>query len=421
MDTIYPDPAYWKPFVRLKTTKLQRLRTGVGNPNYKRQIKAAVNATTPLSGTFNSLEGNNGYYRIDFIWTPNGDAIQTRLLYGNVARYFARQPEWVGWTNLADAKASAKYLEKVRELQVRFSGPTFLGELRETMRMLRRPAEALRDGVHRYLDDVKRLNRENRNRYFNKNKPRYSQNLRQIAGGLWLEHAFGWLPLLHDINDAKEAFNDLIELPRLEKFSVGGIDSRTLVTDTSSTLFSSPIGIYFLQNEVTTQTTSVRYRGAVKAQAATTAADRLARFGFTPSEFIPTAWELLPWSFLADYFANIGDILNSWVTDTSSVAWVNKSVVNKMMISNHFSIDRSWLKATFTGANKVVGIVDHGSWSKWRLSNVTRTNIAPDSVRVPFRTFAPTSPGRLANIAALLGTVNTEIHPQRPKKRNFRI
>jgi hypothetical protein len=31
----------------------------------------------------------------------------------------------------------------------------------------------------------------------------------------------------------------------------------------------------------------------------------------TPKDFLPTAWDLLPFSFIADYFANIGDIINA--------------------------------------------------------------------------------------------------------------
>jgi hypothetical protein len=160
----------------------------------------------------------------------------------------------------------------------------------------------------------------------------------------------------------------------------------------------------------------VRYRGAVYARAATTARDRFARFGFTPSEFVPTAWEVLPWSFLADYFANIGDMLSASVTDTSNVAWVSKSDIRTTELT---------MTSTFGSATtfpptlkKSINIVRPGNMV---LTHKSVTRSANVGVPTPSLYFTyPGSNGRLANIAALLASVNTRVHPQSPSPRNYR-
>jgi hypothetical protein len=52
-------------------------------------------------------------------------------------------------------------------------------------------------------------------------------------------------------------------------------------------------------------------------------------FGFNPSEFVPTAWELIPYSFLADYFTNIGDILDSWAYGRGNLSWSNRTQIQE--------------------------------------------------------------------------------------------
>lgn len=45
-------------------------------------------------------------------------------------------------------------------------------------------------------------------------------------------------------------------------------------------------------------------------------------FGFRLDEFVPTLWELIPFSFLADYFINIGAVIDAYSLNTSNVRWL---------------------------------------------------------------------------------------------------
>jgi hypothetical protein len=62
-------------------------------------------------------------------------------------------------------------------------------------------------------------------------------------------------------------------------------------------------------------------------------------------EFIPTAWELIPYSFVADYFANIGTILNSIPGLASDWVYVSKSarsVIHKKWATRFTSVFSQW-------------------------------------------------------------------------------
>jgi hypothetical protein len=348
----------------------------------------------------------------------NGEFKQTAQ--GNILWYAAQEPFYSGgWTSNALSRASARALGKVRELAVSMSGPTFLGELRETLRMIKRPAAALLDGFDTYVDELVRRNFHNKRKNFRHNKRLYRRNLAHIASGLWLEKAFGWDPLLNDIQDALDTYNDLLDFERNKSFSAGGKDSK-IVDSIAGALFVPPAGSYMIYKtqQVYKETETYRFRGAVRMQAESTARDRLARFGFTPSEFVPTAWELLPWSFLLDYFGNIGDVLSAMVTDTSNVIWVSKShrTMVELLISAEFDTKTisNVLGDSLTGAYGSPGSMT------WRKTVMSRS--AVPSIDFPTLTWRlAQSDAHLANMAALLAQVGIDLHPQRPKKRNYRL
>jgi hypothetical protein len=55
-------------------------------------------------------------------------------------------------------------------------------------------------------------------------------------------------------------------------------------------------------------------------------------FGFMPEEFVSTVWNLLPWSFLSDYFVNIGDILEATFFDSSGITWTAKTTLSEISV-----------------------------------------------------------------------------------------
>lgn len=395
-----------------------RNRSGSSCPNYKALIAAGENATTDLTAQWDTIDytpmpfsrvalkrGDGQYQQIEYTFEIEGDVILI-----NSADTWTHYNPSVS-IEKCDNLAKAKFYAAVRKLTTEMQGLIFLGELRETLHMLRSPAQGLQSLLGRYLNQVKQAKKRNPLGWMNE------------LGQIWLEYSFGWLPFINDIGDAGRAWNHLIE-QRKEKsarISVGAALSYDL---TSSLLdrkrvgstwksFNGPwlrtvIGMLREQHKV-------RYRGAVHTQVeAPTWQDQAEVVGFSTSQFIPTAWELLPWSFLADYFTNIGDLLDCSVTDLSRVTYVNRSTVRKTEFYGGIQVDTKKTSEMTTGYDVILLSSDSRSTCALKRKQVTRskgTGITPPTFNFEFSL----SDGQLGNIAALLSQA-IGIHPQNPPR-----
>lgn len=377
-----------------------RTRTGVRLPKWREIIEADGNATTGLTAQWDSLSCSYSDEMIieETVSTSPSQwwkRVTTHKGYLPAIEYGAgciRCTSPTASTTVAENRASAAFYKKLRSTAVQFSGPTFLGELRETLHMLRRPASALYSSAHGYLDALNHAKRASPKHWL------------KTVSGLWLEHSFGWMPLINDVKDAAKAQRRLA-YPRQRVISAGGWD---YADSTKSQAWAN--GVYAAGNGVApgnhrahrntshiVDTTIVRYKGKLKAQVEMTTWDNWALFGFTPSEFIPTAWELLPWSFLVDYFTNVGDILTSAVTCTNDVAFVNKTVIRQR---KHTGFVVPYATPNTSPATKVVNIGRTDYVATRRL--VTRSaGVSVPLPRLHFETGL--SDGQLFNVAALLG------------------
>jgi hypothetical protein len=406
------------------STSEQITRSITGNrlPNWKYVIAIGENATTNLTGTWRTVDwpGDKLFVK-RWAWDPDLNQYRWKefQMEGFRSGYHTNN-SWKGWVDFtfdnADARASNNFLKKIRAAQVHVSGPVFLGELRETLRMIRKPAAGLQDLVGNYLDGVKRSkNARGRGKGSGKDpgtgKPYWYKDL----GNLWLEQAFGWTPLMNDIRDGLSAYNKLIDKTRSVAITGAGKDFyRYGEPDMYVYGAQGQHWSRYILRPVTEQTHVVRYRGRVTALAATTVQDRFARFGFTPEEFIPAAWELLPWSFLVDYFATIGDFIEGTVTNTSNCTYVNKS-------------DIRWIKSIYNPIPDTSGLTSYSKWT-YNLSSsplikedktFTRSPSGVPTPQIELR--IPTSLGKLTNMLALFAQVSSSLHPQQFRTRNFRL
>jgi hypothetical protein len=308
----------------------------------------------------------------------------------------------------ADNIARAKFYKELNKLRESFSGLTFLGELRETLHMLRRPAAALWDKNKGYLSAL------------SKAKRRDPRNWLKTAGGLWLEQAFGWAPLLNDCKDAYQAYENLVKPNSQSSVMVKAkgkkeFDRSGLMPSYLSTGY---IGWYndarWVQNTQMRllERHSVRYIGSVRSLTRATQWDNLKLFGFSAEDFIPTAWELLPWSFLVDYFTNVGDILQAAVTQTNNVAFVNRTEIRETYFSGSVSTVPGMLPSGASPSDWVIVSEDNSTYN-W--SNRRRVVSRSPQAGVPIPDFSLSvdlTDKQLGNIAALL-TGASALHPQR--------
>lgn len=283
--------------------------TGDTNPRWREEVASVQNATTSASGVIHDSEN----WPRCFVQTQNHPVKGQYLLQGfcdagpmraNTAGFsFAK----------ADSEARVNFLNEIRQARRAFQSGVFLGELAETLHMIRNPAAAFRRGLDNYHGAVKkRLRRE-----------RSDASKRKAVAGTWLEYTFGWQPLVNDVRDGMKALakhSSKIEGTAISSF---GRDTVAPVKQTNST--SCPGGFTFNIGYLRRGEVSVRYKGFVGTEIRN-ATDVRENWGLTLSDVVPTVWELIPYSFLVDYFTNVGDVLSAMSSSTAGLRWVNRTM-----------------------------------------------------------------------------------------------
>lgn len=132
------------------------------------------------------------------------------------------------------------------------------------------------------------------------------------ARNSWLAYRYGWMPLLGDVASAAEAAASVLyNKPEEQRVLCRGPKGETSTVtrlganDTQYThgtgLTSSPRNVYKLERTETKAWLRVRCKSRTLM--------RLEQFGLANP--LALAWELVPFSFVADWFVGIGDYLNA--------------------------------------------------------------------------------------------------------------
>lgn len=282
----------------------------------------------------------------------------------------------------ADNQAKMEYVRKIRGHQTSFQGAVFAGELRETISMIRNPARGLKRGLGRYLSDVKKRTKTIRK------LPRKRRS--SAIADMWLEHSFGWLPLLNDIDDGIKTIVDSKILSDKRWKRVTGVGESS-TTSHSSWINSNAGYPHYSVQKLLTKRCRIKYYGNIDI--GSYAAYNARRIGFDSSNWLPAAWELLPYSFLIDYFTNIGEIVSAASLASSSIMWTGRTVVME-----GFYHDGSWIAKHY--APSTVTADWPGSF-KWSTKEVERSLYS--GTLVPNLTFSVPGLGKKwVNISALL-------------------
>jgi len=216
-----------------------------------------------------------------------------------------------------------------------------------------------------------------------------------VLADTWLEHVFGWSPLLSDIDAGIGSLNLIVERNLFPMKVVTGQSDKPAASQlTTQGLYGDASPVYGTWERTKVQ--SVRYRVGVAMEPRTLGAATLDSFGLRAREFVPALWELIPYSFLVDYFTNIGDIVSSFSVQRSRILWINKTTRLKYenTIRNYY-------------ANSYYGSNGSTSWlavpsASWTRVQVTRSQ--PAYLNTPSLEFEipGLSSRKWLNIAALV-------------------
>jgi hypothetical protein len=352
-------------------------------PNYKAVIEAGGNATTSFAGTKSDVIGAFGDSFVSYQF-PGGD-FTTESGRGAISTPTFSDASYPSLTSANNA-ALRSFYSSARSAVTSMEGMTAIGELRETLQMIKRPASALRKGLDEYLNALKKV----------RSAPPASR--RRALSGTYLEYAFGWLPLINDVEDGLKAYSKLGTQQRTRVRGEGNTSSQNRLVNARRQLIDGNY-TYATSNLTDFAESDVFIYGEVIGRFETGANPRSVAdsFGFRLDEFAPTAWELLPWSFLVDYFTNIGDIVSAASYLNANLAWCGRTTRQGIRRIETHDVDTPYIKSLLASSYR-------GSGGRYRYetkhSSVSRASYSPT---VP--TLEISIPGissKWTNIAALV-------------------
>ena len=328
---------------RSTTSKLTKSRTGEVNPKWRQKVADGGNATTALKAYEQYAKIHPGYANYKPKDVPNAPWGKNTSL-GIIGPYVLdpsvlTTPAFNSLANEAVAKSTVMINNQLTRLQAPFEGQVFAGELREVLDLIKHPlagAAKLTENFIRLVSKDKsfrsavRMTPKERAWRIAKNK--LSPLPKNIADA-WLEYSFALSPLLSDIDELLALAETVSE--RNQHETIKGYGVKQSATDVVSAGSTGTTGLTVryevieidkvqsiircgLTKEFLTEVRGVAdiYRNSI---------DDL----FTiPSMF----WERLPWSFLYDYFVNIGDLVGSAAVSQSGIAWTSNTTIRSKEI-----------------------------------------------------------------------------------------
>lgn len=284
---------------------LWRYRSGNENPRWRQQIREGSNATTDLSAYEETAETTSGS------WSGIDDS-SPAVPYCHSNKQgidFSVSPLAVPGNSVtyAQAVATAKAYKIINQKLSQFSGQAFMGEMKETKNLLMNPFK-------RSVELAKSLVA--------------ARKVGKNAAKSWLEFQFGIKPLLSDVDALIDMINKQFEKEKRLAYRTYGTKSDVLKS--SVTDMFDIYGFYQRVDKWEELKAECIIHFAVTQAWLDSANKEKSRFSdsFSDVSDIPeTTWELLPWSWLVDYFVNVSDILQAACTSTAGLSYVSKSTI----------------------------------------------------------------------------------------------
>jgi len=228
------------------------------------------------------------------------------------------------------------------------------------------------------------------------------------ASDIWLSYNFGIKPMVNDIHSISESIRK--QLGHTQPNRVYRASASRSFTGTPTSTFSGAVSSgcnvfakYYTTTDVRTSLivgvkTSIQnyvdYGGAE-------------RFALPPSNLIPAIWELVPYSWVVDYFLPIGDMLEDQFSSTPSVLYSTRST--KCTIKTDFSGAYVGPRSTsFEGyGNASGGYIQQVLFN--RVLNGARFPVRNLTLRT-YDNISSHAFAKLANLTAVLAPRNRGVH-----------
>lgn len=286
-------------------------RQGVDLPNWKQLIASGQDATTAFSGFRQYVKFGGSGYALIRCTVPNCNFFGFDEASGDIVGIPTAHMGTSANAAVSLDMAKRLIIKRARNLIDPLQGGVVLGELAETLHMIKNPVNTLRKHVESYFTSLK------------KGRPKTRRARKKYLENTYLEATYGWLPLINDINGGLEALR-LIQQRRPSKVKriVATGKSEATAFGVETVVSMSGLG-HLTYRDRTTRTITHRLSCGVLVKSYASDFSLPDSLGLYPDEWLPTAWELIPYSFLIDYFTNIGTIIDGWSLVNSRLAYTS--------------------------------------------------------------------------------------------------
>lgn len=306
-------------------------------PDWKDRLATGRDASTYMDGTLTYCVTTLGVaVRQGLVFDTRNE--QKGALTHLRAKAYIENPGVIGTStvNQATTKAAIAYSKNYRNRTRNWQGGVFFAEMAETVALLANPVKGLRVGVTQLYKDLKRLFKQEL--YGKKGIPPalLSERRAKLLAEQWLIWQFGVQPLISDANDAAEALRAMASGRNFEIVRIRGDGAHEARVDSMcGDIALAPVagrGSYCYTNIEVVDRTEVTYHGAWKNAAVSGEMPLPMRFGLSLSDIVPTLYEATLYSFLLDYFSNMGDVLDAWCVGMVDFAWLNRTTRSRRIV-----------------------------------------------------------------------------------------
>lgn len=314
--------------------------TGHSLPGYKNNLRRGLDATTIYSGKKVTVLSQTPGTQ-EFKGRLKADPTQKRQ-YGisgdlDQSDFVTLGPSGL-YANQAESIASSKFYNECAGAIKAIEGLEAIAEAHKTAASIFSRGKQIlsllsnwRSSLNSALSSVRKGNR--------------ATSTRRVMGavsGAYLEWKYGYDPLVKDIDallhDLKDDFVEIVPIEAYGKGSGKGqydLDVQTGI----------PILSYKLRRKCV-ETTTIRYSAGIKVTRFGLGG-LTERLGLSPSNFVPTLYNLLPWTYMIDYFSNLGDIVSAISFDPGQISWCNKTIRHTMVTTCYGGVDASYDKTQY--------------------------------------------------------------------------
>lgn len=318
-----------------------RQTTDVVVPNFRARSARGEVFMNPFASTrttrFSASIGTHEHH-----WVPNCTGTNTKKIEGNNSfgcwgGFLGAQSGWVDHTQELRELAGTQAWSNVAEPNV--LGGEFLRDRERTFRMLKNPLSDLRHA----LGGIRKSRKFGRSGLI----------LGHYVANEWLKYRYGLTPLIHDVVGA---FENVCKPVFTDRVTARGSAAWPEYQYTDTVVQTGTYGI-FQGTTVRKASQSQNVRAGVLYRHEASMSEK---FGISFNSLVPTLWEILPYSFVADWFANVGQYLAAVTPKaytTVLAEWTTTKVVHRQQ-STMTSVPLTVANVSQTGGPAIMGTTE---------------------------------------------------------------